>query len=174
VQPWNELSNVPEFTPDDLQQNREGRLSAAQSERLLRQVRKNQQGCLFFTAFVAVFAAVVGFAGTRGIPVGLGFAGASVGLCLPALMTLRTRSQRNLKLGAVQSVHGPVTLCKNRPAPSSGSNMAISVTNFTVKIADERFEVPLSVYSRFHDGQTYTAYFIVLFGNTLLSVELTG
>ncbi len=159
-----ELSTVLQFTADDLEQNRQGRLSAAQIERLQVQVRKNQQGCLFFTAFAAVFGAVIGFAGARSVLAGLGVAGAVVILCLLALVAFANRSQRNLKLGTAQTVRGAATLYSTPPT-KGGSR------SYYVRIERERFDVPLSVYRSFQEGRSYAVYFTVLFSNTMLSAE---
>src|SRR3954470_2545284 len=106
MQPHSDLQTVLRFTSDDLNDNREGKLSPGQIERLQSQVRASRTNYIRFIVILVVVGGFIGFRIDDASHLGWFILGLTLFVSVLLLIYVLYRSQRSLSAGTVQMQHG--------------------------------------------------------------------
>ena len=146
------LAETLNFNEEDLQANRNGRLSDAQQRRLM-----SQSGCGIVGAAVVVLAlAGVGFwilaLGSWQI--------ASIFFVLAAVIAVLNRTGRGqfraeVQAGRVAIAAGEITLIADEIANPNGG-----VVEYVLEVNDEGFVIPRDAFVAFEDNTVYRIYYL--------------
>jgi len=162
-----ELQQALGFTSDELAANRNGQLTPGQIEKLSRSVRGQETGCLILIPIISFFAAVVGFGiGQTWVA---GVATLIMALIILAILYLFVvrRSGRTLHSGMVRKITGIASV-----RVSTSRSASSSTTSYIVQIGSESFFVSRQVYAAFKEGKSYTVYYVVLVGQSIVSADV--
>lgn len=157
------LAETLNFTEEDLQANRNGRLSEEQQRRL-----SAQSGC----SIVGSALVVLGLAGAGFWMLALGWWQlAAVFFVLAVVIGLLNRAGRGgfraeINAGTVAIAAGEITLSANEIANPNGG-----VVEYLLQVNDEVFVIPRDAFAAFEDNAVYRVYYLPQ-SRIVLSAEL--
>lgn len=142
-----------EFTDDDLAANREGRLSAAQAERLHRLRRRAMTVGVSVVAAIGVIATVFLFLGQYNGSSILSLVGIGVTICNAAVAGVMLRNWlrlgADLRAGAVQTLNGKV---------EHTLRVVGRVPTYILTIDGQELQVGRPVFFAIHENERYRLY----------------
>jgi len=156
------LAEAIGFEPDELDQNRVGRLSPAQQDRLQRRA-----GCSLIVG--ALLALVFAGAGFWLVTLDAWTLATGAFVLSGALFALnrigRNATQTETATGAVASITGEAELEFNQHSTPNGR-----MNEYVLRVEHEAFVVSREVFAAFEDGDHYTLYYLPA-ARVLLSAE---
>jgi hypothetical protein len=154
------LAQVLGFDQEELDANRQGRLTIRQRNRVFTRQRALIIAMLLITVFIGVVSAIVIIAvltqADASIVAGiLAVIGEIITVVLAYVVWyLRQRYRRFLRPGYVDRISGPVTCYQLKERSNEATH-----TSYYVRINAMEFEVPEAALGEFQDGQPYDIYY---------------